>query len=69
MSEPCVGNKHGMCQILIEQQPCEVCVFYKTKAQAKEERQKVMEHIRSLPLAAQLHISDKYYGGEMPWMA
>ena len=69
MIEPCFGYKHGTCQVLIEQQPCDNCPFYKSKSQAKADRQAVMEHIRSLLMISQLHISDKYFGGEMPWMA
>ena len=68
MIENCFGLKHGVCRVLVEMNDCEHCPFYKSKNAVKAMREEAMERLRSLPLPAQLHISDKYYENEMPWM-
>ena len=68
MNEECFAFKHGECKVLTATH-CEGCSFYKSKAQMKADSAKAMESIRNMPLGMQLHIADKYYGGEMPWMS
>jgi hypothetical protein len=59
----------GKCVILTcrKCQGHEKCSMYKTKEQAKADRQKAFERIASLPLEQQHGIADAYYGGIMPW--
>ena len=52
------GNK-GLCLVLREQQ-CEGCRFYKTAEQVKTEREKAKRRIESLSLDEQMYLEDKY---------
>ena len=44
------------------------CTFGKTKEQVEESTKKCNARLASLGLEHQRNISDKYYGGEYPWL-
>lgn len=46
----------------------ESCSFAQSKEQAKASLEKCFERLASLDLDFQKYISDKYYGGKMPWL-
>lgn len=43
------------------------CPFMKTHKQLEESNKYVFRRLSKLDRELQLHISDKYYGGNMPW--
>ena len=43
------------------------CPFYKPKWKQEKDLRNAYARIRTLPMATQRHISEKYYEGEMPW--
>ncbi|RMD03223.1 hypothetical protein D9O40_03520 [Clostridium autoethanogenum] len=65
----CFALRRGKCSIL-DVKKCEGsdCNFYKTEAQVKKERKKVFGRIKTLDRHIQIHISETYYGGKMPWL-
>jgi hypothetical protein len=64
----CFALRKGRCNALsVEKCEGKRCSFYKTEAQDKEIRKKVMQRINSLDKPLQMHISETYYGGKMPW--
>jgi hypothetical protein len=44
------------------------CTFAKTKEQVEESINKCNARLATLSMAHQASISDKYYGGEFPWL-
>lgn len=44
------------------------CPFYKPKWKHDQSRKKALQRISKLPLDVQMHIAEKYYEGEMPWV-
>lgn len=45
----------------------EACPFCQCAAAAAEVRRRTSRRLNALPREQQLHIADKYYGGDMPW--
>jgi hypothetical protein len=45
------------------------CSFFKTPEQFATERKYANAKINALPAKKQIHISDRYHAGEMPWRA
>jgi hypothetical protein len=69
-TEKCFAETEtGACLILTcrKCQGHEKCSMYKTKEQAKADRQKAFERIASLPIEQQNSIAGVYYSGRMPW--
>ena len=46
----CFGLKKGTCTILKKQEPCETCVFYKTKEEKAEGERKAKKRCRELKI-------------------
>ena len=70
MDEKCFGTgKAGNCCVLSTEH-CpgyDQCGFYKSRGQYQRDQELACRRLRTLPLAQQEHIADKYHGGQMPW--
>ena len=71
MSEKCFGL-HGArkCDVRVEKNCVgyDNCPFYKSRSQQQEDQAKAYERLNSLSAQMQQYISEKYYGGLMPWI-
>lgn len=65
----CFALRKVRCNIL-DVKKCDEgnCNFYKTETQFNEDKKKTFERIRTLDKYTQMHISETYYGGKMPWL-
>jgi hypothetical protein len=62
-------NKYNRCSTLtVGKCVGESCSFARSKEQAKSSIEKAYERLASLDKENQRYISDKYYGGKMPWV-
>lgn len=67
MSKRCVAYSDNGCVSLKVKRCPENCAFYRTAAEREEKLAKIFARLRTLPYLKQCDISDKYYGGKMPW--
>ena len=58
-----------VCRALCKCECSKDCAFYKTKSQARTERQRANRRLASLPLAQRQYIADTYYRLQHPkWL-
>lgn len=62
--EPCFALVGRECSAL-KIKDCEDCRFYKTKGQAREDRQKSLNRIKTLDETLKACIIEKYYDGKL----
>ena len=67
----CIANTKGnMCSKLnVEKCMGESCSFAMTKEEAEASMEKAFERLATLDNVVQIYISNKYYGGKMPWLS
>lgn len=70
MDEKCFAcGKAGKCIVLHEYR-CpgqEACRFYKLPFELERSRRLADVRLRTLSAEQQMHIAEKYHGGQMPW--
>lgn len=74
MNEKCFAMKQiptrgGICKCL-EKKTCPgytLCPFYKPIWVQDRDQRRAFHRLAALPMIDQMHISDKYYQGKMPW--
>ena len=66
----CISNTkgNGCSKLNVEKCRGESCSFACTKEEAEASHKKAFERLSSLDKEIQMYISNKYYGGKMPWL-
>ena len=66
----CIANTRGNICSKLDVKKCmgESCPFAQTIEEAEASSKKVFERLRGLDKVVQIYISNKYYGGKMPWL-
>lgn len=66
----CVANTRGNKCSKLNVEKCmeEYCSFSQTREEAEESNKKAFKRLGSLDNVVQIYISNKYYGGKMPWL-
>ena len=72
MNEKCFALRPGRKCGILTCEDCngryDRCPFYKPRWMAERDTNRSMARIAKMPPEKQLHISEKYYKGEMPWL-
>lgn len=69
MEGKCFALKKKVCQVLTARAPkCNKCSLYQTKAELDESFRVANARLAGLSKDYQNSISNKYYGGEAPWL-
>lgn len=65
----CINKVRGnrCSKLIVKSCPGDKCTFMKTPEQQKESYKNSHERLKTLSRETQLYISEKYYGGAMPW--
>ncbi len=65
----CIANTkgNGCSKLNVEKCRGESCSFACTKEEAEASRKNAFERLNVLDKEIQMYISNKYYGGRMPW--
>jgi len=67
-SNECVFHfKSNGCKIMSNKRCSKRCSFYLTREQQTASIEVAYERMRRMPESRQHEISEKYYGGKMPW--
>ena len=66
----CIANTrgNGCSKLSVEKCMGESCSFAQTREEAEASSKKVFERLNVLGKVIQIYISNKYYGGKMPWV-
>lgn len=66
----CIANTrgNGCSKLNVEKCIGESCSFACTREEAEASRKKAFERLETLNREIQMYISNKYYGGKMPWV-
>ena len=66
----CIANTRGNGCSKLDVKKCigESCPFAQTSEEAEASRKKAFERLGTLDKVIQIYISNKYYGGKMPWV-
>lgn len=69
LKDMCINKTKGnrCSKLIVKSCPGDKCTFMKTAQQQKESCKYSHERLGTLNRETQLYISDKYYGGAMPW--
>ena len=69
LKDMCINKVRGnrCSKLIIKSCPGDKCTLMKTAEQQKESCKNSHERLKRLNRETQLYISEKYYGGAMPW--
>lgn len=69
LDEHCFAIKKGKCEALLVGKcaGCDKCAFFKPKWMNDRDKSRANRRIAGLSAEQQSHISEKYFGGRIPW--